>query len=163
MTVKDSTKRINISSAGCVVILHSTTKTTPSCSSRSWKLTMSLMHRTGMTYQTQVRPPLPPPSSTICPSASSVHHVAHMAHTPPFHHSRWFNLHGMKICESKCAMCGFIHYQHSYGHRLEIKPAFYWLEVYFSHQSIVVVDKIAFMGCQEKLCVFRSVKFPQSK
>lgn len=45
--------------ADCAVTLRSTTKTTPSCSSKSWKPTTSLTRRTGMTSQTQVGPPHP--------------------------------------------------------------------------------------------------------
>ena len=46
--------------AGCAVTLRSTTKTTPSSSSKSWKPTTSLTRRTGTTSQTQVGPRPPP-------------------------------------------------------------------------------------------------------
>lgn len=58
--------------SGCVDTLRFTMKTTPSCSSRSWKQSMNLTLLTGMTFQTQVPPVNTANMSNWCSQCSSI-------------------------------------------------------------------------------------------
>lgn len=152
---------VNLLSAGCVVTLRSTMKTTPSCLNRSWKPTTSLTHRTGTTYRTQVSlSPLPPPLSCspsaslniLPPSSPSsfVHHMVHMDHRPPLHHGLWCHPHGMNVFRKVC-VCGIISHHPRYVWSLPVKSACFSGNPLQNPVLRVCVfvdgDKIAFSVC----------------
>ena len=147
-------------SAGCVVTLHSTTKTTPSCLSRSWKPTMSLTHRTGTTYQTQVSLCLHPVLPSSAASLTNFFSPPCGTYGPHSHQCLWRHLPGMNVFGNVClSLCmwglGFSQH-HSNVQSLAGKTACVcWKHVRDSGAVFVSVDgdKVAFMCCQVRLCV----------